>query len=61
MIGCSQGAGEQDTAQYERELNSRAETRIDSAYAAITAQCDTLVKYKVPLMADSILKTNPQN
>ncbi len=36
--------------------DSVSEARIDSAYASIKKQCDTLMVYQVPQMVDSFLK-----
>jgi hypothetical protein len=36
--------------------DSVSEARIDSAYAAIRSQCDTLMVHQVPQMIDSLLK-----
>jgi hypothetical protein len=50
----------QDKAQPEFEMqrikDSVSEARIDSANDAIKSQCDTLMVYQVPKMADSLLK-----
>lgn len=36
--------------------DSVSEARIDSAYAEIRANCDTMMVYRVPQMVDSFLK-----
>jgi hypothetical protein len=57
LAGCNTPQGRD---VYEQEMQQRAdiaaEARIDSAYAAMKAECDSLVTYKVPLMADSVIK-----
>jgi hypothetical protein len=56
FLGCS-GA---DKAAAELEMqhakDSLSEARIDSAYAIIKDQCDTLMVYQLPKMVDSLLK-----
>jgi hypothetical protein len=57
LAGCGTQQGRET---YRQELQHRAdieaEARIDSAYAAMKAACDSLLIYKVPLMADSVIR-----
>jgi hypothetical protein len=56
FAGCS-GSGE-NYPELEKQhfTDSVSEARIDSAYAAIRNQCDTLMVHQVPQMVDSLLK-----
>jgi hypothetical protein len=55
-VGCNTPQGRQI---YEQEIQRRAdveaEARIDSAYAAMKNECDSLLVHKVPVMADSLI------
>jgi uncharacterized lipoprotein NlpE involved in copper resistance len=57
LLGCQ---NQQDSEQYQQMLRQRidkaAEARIDSAYAAIQSRCDSLLVYRVPQLADSMVK-----
>lgn len=54
--GCSGADKAQPELEIQRMKDSVSEARIDSAYAAIKSQCDTLMVYQVPKMVDSLLK-----
>lgn len=56
FLGCNEPKKEVPELQNLHYIDSASEARIDSAYAAIRANCDTLLKYKAPVMADSLLK-----
>lgn len=56
VLGCNEPKKEVPELQNLHYIDSASEARIDSAYAAIRANCDTLLKYKAPVMADSLLK-----
>jgi uncharacterized lipoprotein NlpE involved in copper resistance len=57
LLGCQ---NQQDQEHYQQAFRERvdkaAEARIDSAYAAIQSRCDSLLVYRVPQLADSIIK-----
>lgn len=54
--GCSGGEETASTRENQHVKDSLSETRIDSAYAAIRNNCDTMMVYLVPQMVDSFLK-----
>ena len=54
--GCSEAEKAGPGLEIQRVADSLSEARIDSAYAAIKSQCDTLMVYQVPQMVDSLLK-----
>ncbi len=54
--GCREPNQKLTEFEMEQQKDSVAEARIDSAYAAIKSQCDTLMVYQVPEMVDSLLK-----
>jgi hypothetical protein len=54
--GCSGSDHAMPALETEHVKDSVSEARIDSAYAAINKQCDTLMVYQVPAMVDSLLK-----
>lgn len=56
FLGCEGPKKEGPDLVNLRYADSVSEARIDSAYAAIRAACDTLVKYKAPVMADCLMK-----
>ncbi len=56
QIGCAEGENQQTAFEIQRNKDSVSEARIDSAYASIKKQCDTLMVYQVPQMVDSFLK-----
>jgi hypothetical protein len=57
VLGCQ---NQRDNEQYQQMLRQRvdkaAEARIDSAYAAIQRRCDSLLMFRVPQLADSMVK-----
>lgn len=56
FLGCNEPKKDVPGLEDLHYADSASEARIDSAYAAIRANCDTLIKYKAPAMADSLLK-----
>jgi hypothetical protein len=56
FCGCVEGAKPQTDLEIQHIKDSVSEARIDSAYAIIKSQCDTLMLYQVPQMVDSFLK-----
>jgi hypothetical protein len=54
--GCSEGEKTASTLEDQHVKDSLSEARIDSAYAAIRNNCDTMMVYLVPQMVDSFLK-----
>lgn len=43
-----------DPDESQRRSDSISEARIDSAFGAINSDCDTLMLYQVPVLADSL-------
>jgi hypothetical protein len=57
LAGCQTQQGREVYIQeMQRRADIAAEARIDSAYTATNAVCDSLLAYRVPLMADSVIK-----
>lgn len=56
FLGCNEPKKEVPELEILHNADSTSEARIDSAYAAIRSNCDSLLKYKAPVMADSLLK-----
>jgi hypothetical protein len=56
FCGCSGREGQPAAATIQHIRDSVSEARIDSAYAAIRTNCDTMMVYRAPQMADSLLK-----
>ncbi len=56
FLGCNEPKKEVPELEILHYTDSTSEMRIDSAYTAIRSNCDTLLKYKAPVMADSLLK-----
>jgi hypothetical protein len=54
--GCTEGERPLTELEIQHIKDSVSEARIDSAYAAIKSQCDTLMVHQVPQMVDSLLK-----
>ena len=54
--GCTGGEKQQTYLEIQHFKDSVSEARIDSAYAIIKSQCDTLMVQQVPVMVDSFLK-----
>jgi hypothetical protein len=54
--GCSETGKGRPELEIQHVADSLSEVRIDSAYAAIKSQCDTMMVHQVPLMVDSLLK-----
>lgn len=54
--GCSGADKKMPELEIQRVKDSVSEARIDSAYAAIKKQCDTLMIQQVPRMVDSLVK-----
>ncbi|RXK85812.1 hypothetical protein [Filimonas effusa] len=59
-IGCTPAVPpadqEEQLIEFQKQLDNEASARIDSAYAAITRRCDSIQRYRVPLLVDSLLK-----
>ena len=56
FCGCIEAENEPAVEQTRHYQDSVSEARIDSAYASIKNNCDTLMVYQVPKMIDSLLK-----
>jgi hypothetical protein len=57
LAGCQTQQGREGYQQeIQRRADIAAEARIDSAYAAMKVECDSLLTSKVPLMADSVIR-----
>jgi hypothetical protein len=56
FCGCTAGEKPKTDLEIQHIKDSVSEARIDSAYALIKSQCDTLMVYQVPQMVDSFLK-----
>jgi hypothetical protein len=56
FCGCSEADKTLPELEIQRAKDFLSEARIDSAYAAIKNQCDTMMVYQVPKMVDSLLK-----
>ena len=55
FCGCLEADKARPELEIQRAADSLSEARIDSAYAAIKTQCDTMMIYQVPKMVDSLL------
>ncbi len=56
LLGCFGGETGPTPLEIQHVKDSVSEARIDSAYAEIRTNCDTLMVYQVPQMVDSFLK-----
>ncbi len=56
FCGCWGKIKQPVTLEMQHYKDSVSEARIDSAYAEIRANCDTMMLYRVPQMVDSFLK-----
>jgi len=56
FLGCSGAQQQPSLTDIQHYKDSVSEARIDSAYAAIKTNCDTLMVYQVPKMVDSLMK-----
>ena len=56
FCGCWGEVKEPAALEMQHYSDSVSEARIDSAYAEIRANCDTMMLYRVPQMVDSFLK-----
>ncbi len=56
LNACNHNTVVDEKEKNEHIADSLTEAIIDSAYIAINQECDTLMKYRVPVLADSILK-----
>jgi hypothetical protein len=56
FCGCTDEEKPQTYLEIQHIKDSVSEARIDSAYAVIKSQCDTLMVHLVPQMVDSFLK-----
>jgi hypothetical protein len=55
-VGCSASTTEEVDIQFQQQLDSIAEFKIDSAYEKIQMECDSMQKIRLPIMVDSLLK-----
>jgi hypothetical protein len=55
FCGCTAGEKPQTDLEIQHIKDSVSEARIDSAYAIIKSQCDTLMIHQLPKMVDSFL------
>ena len=58
LASCSGSTGEHTKEDTMRIKDAASEAKIDSAYALITRECDSLMQFKVPLLVDSLLKND---
>jgi hypothetical protein len=58
LTGCETSGYKADDLQIQQQLDSIASVSIDSAYREIQKQCDSNVKYKLPVLVDSLLKVD---
>lgn len=56
LNACSGGEKVPTALEIQHHQDSVSEARIDSAYAEIKGNCDTMMVYQVPKMVDSLLK-----
>ncbi len=56
FFGCSDPEEQHFETESQHVKDSISEVRIDSAFSAITINCDTLMVYQVPKMVDSFFK-----
>jgi hypothetical protein len=56
VVGCSASTTEEVDIQFQQQLDSIAEFKIDSAYKKIQMECDSMQKIRLPIMVDSLLK-----
>ena len=56
FCGCTDGESRPTALEIQHYKDSVSEARIDSAYAEIRSNCDTMMVYQVPKMVDSMLK-----
>jgi hypothetical protein len=54
--GCTGGEVKPTELEMQHQKDSVSEARIDSAYAKIKAECDTMMVSRLPQMVDSFLK-----
>ena len=58
LASCSGSTDEHTKEDTLRIKDAASEKVIDSAYAVITRECDSLLQFKVPLLVDSLLKND---
>ncbi len=58
LVSCSDSAGRHMEEDTLRARDAASEKKIDSAYAVITRECDSLLQFKVPVLVDSLLKND---
>lgn len=56
FAACADEENKMTALEKQRIKDSISEARIDSAYAIIKSNCDTLMVHQVPQMVDSLLK-----
>jgi len=59
LHSCAQrtDADEEALEAFQRQLDIETEKRIDAAYVSMQKRCDSLMRYQVPLMVDSIIRS----
>ena len=58
LASCTDSTGKHTKEDTLRIADAASEKVIDSAYAVITKECDSLLQFKVPLLVDSLLKND---
>jgi hypothetical protein len=58
LVSCSDSTGKHTKEDTLRTRDAASEKKIDSAYAVITRECDSLLQFKVPVLVDSLLKND---
>jgi len=56
LCACNTTSEEDALIHYNEQVDLASSRRIDSAYRRINAECDSALKYRVPLIVDSLLK-----
>ena len=56
ILGCNSSPGKTPEPPDTHYSDSISEWRIDSAYTAIKRRCDTFIRYRVPVLVDSLKK-----
>lgn len=58
LCACNSPSEEDELIRYNEQVDLISSHRIDSAYKLINAECDTALKYRVPMIIDSLLKAD---
>jgi hypothetical protein len=56
LVSCTDATSKHTKEDTLRIADAASEKKIESAYAVITRECDSLLQFKVPLLVDSMLK-----